>query len=63
MLHIDGSRHGWLALRPEERQTLITVVDDATSRLLHAQLWPAESTQAVLMAIREVVDTYGIPAR
>ncbi len=62
MLHIDGSKHAWLALRPEERQTLITVVDDATSRLLHAQLWPAESTQAVLMAVREVVDTYGIPA-
>jgi transposase len=62
MLHIDGSKHAWLALLPEERQTLITVVDDATSRLLHAQLWPAESTQAVLVAIRDVVDTYGIPA-
>lgn len=62
MLHIDGSKHAWLALHPEERQTLITVVDDATSRLLHAQLWPAESTQAVLMAVREVVDSYGIPA-
>jgi transposase len=62
MLHIDGSKHAWLALCPEERQTLITVVDDATSRLLHAQLWPAESTQAVLMAVREVVDAYGIPA-
>jgi len=62
MLHIDGSKHAWLALRPEERQILITVVDDATSRLLYAQLWPAESTQAVLMAIRDVVDTHGIPA-
>jgi len=62
MLHIDGSKHAWLALRPEDRQTLISVVDDATSRLLHAQLWPAESTQAVLVAIRDVVDTYGIPA-
>lgn len=62
MLHIDGSKHAWLALRPDERQTLIAVVDDATSRLLYAQLWPGESTQAVLMAVREVVDTYGIPA-
>jgi transposase len=62
MLHIDGSKHAWLSLLPEERQTLITVVDDATSRLLYAQLWPAESTQAVMMAVREVVDTYGIPA-
>jgi transposase len=62
MLHIDGSKHAWLALCPDQRPTLITEVDDATSRLLYAQLWPAESTQAVLMAIREVVDTYGIPA-
>jgi transposase len=61
MLHIDGSKHVWLSLRPEEKQTLITVVDDATSRLLYAQLWPEESTQAVLVALREVVDTYGIP--
>ena len=62
MLHIDGSKHAWLALRPEQKQTLITVVDDATSRLLYAQLWPEESTQAVLVALREVVETHGIPA-
>ena len=34
---------GW-RLVPEERQTLIQVIDDATSRLLYAQLWPAETT-------------------
>jgi transposase len=62
MLHIDGSKHAWLSLLPGEKQTVITVVDDATSRLLYAQLWPEESTQAVLVAVREVVDTYGIPA-
>jgi hypothetical protein len=55
MLHLDGSRHGWLALVPEVRQTLIRVVDDATSRLLYAQLWPAETTQAVMTAMRETV--------
>lgn len=33
MLHLDGSRHAWLALVPEEKQTLIQMVDDATSRL------------------------------
>ena len=66
MLHIDGSKHAWLSLLAGEKQTLITVVDDAmddaTSRLLYAQLWPEESTQAVLMAVRQVVDVYGIPA-
>jgi transposase len=62
LLHIDGSRHGWLGLVPDERQTLIAIVDDATSRLLYAQLWPAESTQAVMTAVRDVVVEHGIPA-
>jgi transposase len=62
MLHLDGSRHEWLSLLPGEKQTLIAVVDDATSRVLYAQLWPEESTQAVLVALREVLDRYGIPA-
>jgi transposase len=62
MLHIDGSKHAWLSLLPEQKQTLITVVDDATSRLLYAQLWMEESTQAVLAAVRQVVETFGIPA-
>ncbi len=62
MLHIDGSKHAWLSLLEGEKQTLISVVDDATSRLLYSQLWPEESTQAVLVALREVVGRYGIPA-
>jgi transposase len=61
MLHLDGSRHGWLALVPEERQTLIQMVDDATSRLLYAQLWPGETTHAVMTAMCEVVREHGIP--
>lgn len=61
MLHLDGSRHLWLALAPEEKQTLIQVVDDATSRLLYAQLWPAETTRAVMTAMREVIQRHGIP--
>lgn len=61
MLHLDGSRHGWLALVPEKRQTLIQVADDATSRLLYAQLWGAESCVAVLTALKEVVGEFGIP--
>ena len=61
MLHLDGSRHSWLGLVPEAKQTLIQVVDDATSRLLYAQLWPAETTRAVMTAMREVVLEHGIP--
>jgi transposase len=61
MLHLDGSPHCWLALVPEEKQTLIQVVDDATSRLLYAQLWPGETTRAVMTAMSEVVREHGIP--
>jgi hypothetical protein len=62
LLHIDGSKHVWLARVPEERQSLLTIVDDATSKVLYSQLWPEESTHAVLVALRETVETYGIPA-
>jgi hypothetical protein len=61
MLHMDGSRHPWLVLMPEERQTLIQVVDDATSRVLYAQLWPGETTRAVMTTMCEVVREHGIP--
>ena len=48
-------------LRPDERQTLIAVIDDATKRLLYAQLWPSESTEAVLSALRAVCESAGLP--
>src|SRR5262245_38191446 len=37
-LHLDGSRHRWLALVPDQWLTMIVVVDDATKRVLYAQL-------------------------
>jgi hypothetical protein len=61
LLHLDGSRHAWLARCPAERQTLIAVLDDATKRLLYAQLWPGESTEAVMTALRTVFQTLGLP--
>src|SRR5947208_1669013 len=42
LLHLDGSPHAWLTSAPESRPTLITVVDDATTALLYAQLWEQE---------------------
>jgi transposase len=60
MLHIDGSRHAWLALQPGLVMTLIVVMDDATSRMLYAQLWPEETTHAVLTALREVFAAHGL---
>lgn len=61
MLHLDGSRHPWLALDPDARQTLITIVDDATSALLYAQLWAQETTRAVMSALAHVLRTEGRP--
>jgi transposase len=61
LLHLDGSRHPWLALVPEARATLISVVDDATSALLYAQLWPQETTLSVMHALAQVLRTEGLP--
>ncbi len=61
LLHIDGSRHPWLALVPTLRPTLLAVLDDATKRLLYAQFWEGESTQAVMRALWAVFRLYGLP--
>jgi hypothetical protein len=61
MLHLDGSPHQWLAHCPGERQTMIAVVDDATKEVLYAQLWPEETTAAVMSALCEVIEREGLP--
>src|SRR5437762_7752857 len=62
LLHLDGSRHRWLALLPEQWFTLIAVVDDATKRLLYAQLREGgESVAAIMTAVRAVLEHYGLP--
>src|SRR6266849_10601707 len=56
LLHLDGSRHRWLALVPDQWLTLIAVVDDATKRLLYAEFTEGgESSAAVLTALRAVL--------
>jgi transposase len=62
LLHLDGSRHRWLALRPDDFQHLIVVVDDATKQILYAQLQTCESAHTVMMALVAVITRYGIPA-
>src|SRR5204863_9421815 len=62
LLHLDGSRHHWLALVPDSRSTLLAVVDDATKRLLYAQLVAGgESVAAIMTALRAVLERYGLP--
>jgi hypothetical protein len=62
LLHLDGSRHRWLALVPDRWFTLIAVVDDATTRLLYAQLGEGgESVAAIMTALRAVLEPEGVP--
>src|SRR6266849_3549459 len=61
LLHLDGSPHAWLRRCPDQRQSLIAVLDDATKRLLYAQLWPAETTAAVFTALHAVFTAWGLP--
>lgn len=61
LLHLDGSTHPWLALRPEGRSCLIAIPDDATNRVLHAALYASESTPAVMTALAAVCRTHGLP--
>ncbi len=62
LLHLDGSRHHWLALVPDLWLTRIAVVDDATKRLLYAQFAPGgERSAAVMTARRAVFETHGLP--
>lgn len=61
MLHLDGSPHAWLALEPDQRQTLIAVLDDATSQLLYARLFESESALSVMTALGAVIRRHGLP--
>ena len=61
LLHLDGSTHPWLALRPEERQTLIAIPDDATNQVLHAALYRSEGSQVMMVALAAVFRQHGLP--
>ena len=61
LLHLDGSVHAWLALVPEQRSCLIAIPDDATNRVLHAALYPSETTTAVMTSLAAVFRTVGLP--
>src|SRR5262249_45984788 len=53
LVHLDGSLHPWLALRPDIKHTLIAVVDDASKQLLYGELVEGgESTVAIMTPAR-----------
>ena len=60
MLHLDGSVHEWFTGHAG-RPCLIAVSDDATKRVLHAALYPSESTWAVMTSLGTVLRAQGLP--
>ena len=58
LLHIDGSKHRWLA--DDRYYDLIAILDDATSEIYYAQLVEEESTRTVMAALREVIGKKGL---
>lgn len=62
LVHLDGSRHRWLALCPAQYHTLLVAVDDATKRLLYAQFVDGgESLVAIMTALRTLLTQHGLP--
>ena len=58
LLHVDGSQHEWLS--GQGHQHLITIIDDATSKVYYAQLVDQESRATVMTALKETVEKQGI---
>jgi transposase len=60
LIQVDGSQHAWLEDRGP-RCTLLVFIDDATSRLMHLHLVPAETTNAYFAATRAYLLHHGKP--
>ena len=60
LIQIDGSPHDWFEGRAP-RCTLLVMVDDATSRLMHMQFVEAETTFNYFAAVRAYILRHGKP--
>jgi len=60
LIQLDGSTHDWFGPRGP-RCTLIALIDDATSKIVSLWFAPAESTFAVMEALKIYLTSYGIP--
>jgi len=59
LVHLDGSEHDWFDHKEDERQCLLSVIDDATSECLAATFVPQEATRPILEILKEVVASRG----
>src|SRR5205085_10363476 len=60
LIQIDGSPHDWFEGRAE-KCTLLVMVDDATSRLMHMQFVECETTFNYFEAVRAYIALHGKP--
>ncbi len=60
LIQIDGSPHDWFEGRAP-KCTLLVMVDDATSRLMHLSFAPAETTFDYFAAVRSYITLHGKP--
>jgi transposase len=60
LIQIDGSPHPWFEHRAE-KCTLLVMVDDATSRLMHLQFVVAETTFNYFAAVKAYLTQHGKP--
>jgi transposase len=59
LLHLDGSTHRWFDHPEDEKQDLLSVIDDATSECLGAVFVPQEGTRPILGLLLEIVKKHG----
>lgn len=59
LIQIDGSPHHWFSR--DRRHCLIAFIDDATSRIMMARFYEAETTQNYLDMIHDYVLEHGLP--
>jgi len=60
LLHLDGSTHPWLTLCPDQRDDLLVLMDDATSRVYEARLVEEEDTRSSMTVLRDCVKKHGV---
>lgn len=57
-VQLDGSPHEWIE---GETWTLISAIDDATSKILSAQFSYGETTFGCMKVLRQIIEKYGRP--
>jgi biotin operon repressor len=58
MLQLDGSHHAW---NGEDKWVLISMIDDATSKIPWAEFFNTEDTLNCMTVLQRVIERFGIP--